>query len=398
MSPIKGLSDRESREPRFPDLGQLRKGAPRPEDGKGPGRELHHWRFTSDHPQVQVAFERIYGQEPTEINVFLPYPKIDDNFETWQEAWTASGLQHRCDGETTTRLRLEDGSYTDEPHPCPGGCKPVGRLHVILQGLYEAGYIGYVTVNTGSVNDIRSIMDSLLATAQARGDEDMQGIGFCLRRVQKAISVPTKDGGRVRRKKWLVELVPAKEWILQRLRDSQREANPELPAPVAMAQEGPPEQAEVVEGEVVEAEPESEPEPTSEHDQSENAKAEERKPDPDHIAGFTSWPKDKRDLFWKAAEHKGLSTAVVLSGFGVGGMAEYEGTVAQARAVLAILDYGVNEAAVGVTGLYEAFDGQSPADAVADGLDLERAKERVGALTEAKSEDTLEQATEQLPF
>jgi len=220
MAPIRGLTD--TARPAFPRLGKLRKGGPKGE--RRPGEDLSYWRFTTDNPAIQHAFAESYGSEPQELDVLLPYAAIDDNFSAWKEHWMAGGLQHRCDGEVCTIWLTPDGTYSDEPKVCPGGCKEVGRLEVILPLLIRAGFVGYVTLETHSLNDIIAIQSALLATKEHRGYEDMRGIGFVLRRVEETISTPGTDGKRVRRKKWLVKLEPAAQWVRARLEMAQHRA------------------------------------------------------------------------------------------------------------------------------------------------------------------------------
>ena len=78
--PIKNLTNRQ---PQFPEIGQLRKGAKK--KGKQIGRDLDYFRFTSDIPEVQAAFEAEYNGEPRLVNVFLPFMYLDENWQAWQE-------------------------------------------------------------------------------------------------------------------------------------------------------------------------------------------------------------------------------------------------------------------------------------------------------------------------
>lgn len=233
--PIRGLTD--TARPAFPVLGKLRKGAAKESpDSKKPGVDLSYFRFTSDRPQIEEAFRQNYGEEPRELNVFLPYAKIEDNLSAWQEEWSASGLMHRCDGETCVVWRQDDGTYSREPKQCPGKCKPVGRLSLILPELLRAGYVGYVTLETHGLHDLISLQSSLLAAVEARGKEDLRGIGFIVRRTEQKISTPEIVGGvrtgkRMTRSKWLVKLEPAASWVAAQLEAARANALPELPAP-----------------------------------------------------------------------------------------------------------------------------------------------------------------------
>jgi len=224
---IKGLTD--SVFPAFPRLGKLRKGSPQ-ENGRF-GKELSWFRFTSDRPEVVEAFTGVYGPQPALLNVYLPYASLADNFQAWQEEWSAGGLVHRCDGEVMTLWRTSDGKYSSHPKPCPyaghpeqrtkkePGCRAVGRLTVVIPELIRAGYVGYVTLETHSLHDLMGIQATLLATVEARQGNTLglRGIPFVLRRAQEEISTPTENGGRARRKKWLVKLEPAADWVALQL-------------------------------------------------------------------------------------------------------------------------------------------------------------------------------------
>lgn len=232
--PIKGLTDRDSIKAQFPRLGKLRKGGPK--TANKPGVELDHWRFTSDSADVQKCFDKAYGKEPRSIGVYLPHARLEDNFATWKEKWAAGGLQHRCDGETCLISRKGAG-YSQEPIPCPGGCKEVGRLVVVLPELVSAGYIGTVTMETHGNHDLRAITGVLKAIEDtAERNErtpDLRGIPFSLARVQEEVSAPgwgdNKDK-RVRVKKWNVKLTPHPDVAKAMLMSA--EPVKALPAPV----------------------------------------------------------------------------------------------------------------------------------------------------------------------
>jgi hypothetical protein len=230
---IKGVTDNVL--PAFPRLGKLRKGSPRDADGKI-GKEQSFWRFASERAEVVAAFTTAYGEQPVRINVLLPYVKVEDCFATFVEEWSAGGMVHRCDGETMLYWRTPTGAYSDEPRPCPyfagekkrspsaPGCKPVGRLTVIIPELVYAGFVGYVTMETHSINDLLSIQACLLAVAEARAGNErgLQGVPFVLCRVAELISTPGEDGNRVRRKKFLAKLEPVADWVALQLEASRR--------------------------------------------------------------------------------------------------------------------------------------------------------------------------------
>jgi len=222
--PIKSLTNRQ---PQFPEIGQLRKGAKKPE--RGIGRDLDHFRFTSDIPEVQAAFEAEYDKEPRLINCFLPFQYVDDNWTAWQEHWVAGGLKHRCDGEFVVLFQDDDGVYQHpEPDrmPCPGECKPVGRLKVIVPELRR---LAYVTVLTSSKYDISNLDGQLRALQSV--SPDLRGVPLQLRRRKKRISTPGTNGKRSRRDSWLLSIEAAPSWVELQLAAQEAAAVPQLPHP-----------------------------------------------------------------------------------------------------------------------------------------------------------------------
>jgi len=215
---------------RFPSLGKIRKGI-RTQDPKRPLIDLEYFRFTSaDRPALERWWTNTFGPEPASLSVYLPYKSAAENFDAWMEEWSAGGLLHRCDGETAILHRLNDGSYSTDPIPCPyadgrertrqtPGCQPIGRLSLIIPELIREGHVGYVTFETHSKNDIVSITASLAETERLRAGhpEGLQGIRFLLYRAPILVSTPGQDGKRVRRQKWLCRLVPEPEWVRARM-------------------------------------------------------------------------------------------------------------------------------------------------------------------------------------
>jgi hypothetical protein len=203
--PIIGLTDRAAT---LPQIGTIRKGAAKPETGNRPGADLKHFRFDSDDAEATAAFARAYGPEPVAIHAYLPFDSTDENFDAWKEEWVGGGLRHRCDGQMTAICLLPNGTYTTEPRPCPGGCKQVGRLKVIVPELRR---LAFVTVMTTSIHDIMNIHANLEALYNTR--RSLKGIPLIVRRVPREISTPDKDGKRVRREKWLIHVEAQPQWV-----------------------------------------------------------------------------------------------------------------------------------------------------------------------------------------
>lgn len=230
--PIKGLTTQ--REPSFPRIGVLRKGGEMMKTADGrtkPGQDLHWFRFDTDDTEAGKDFSTAYGNEPTTINVYLPYTTPDENFQAWKEEYTGGGLVHRCDGETMSVHLLPDGKYSTVAKPCPyhagtmqrtaksPGCKAVGRLMAIVPELRR---FAYVTVLTTSVNDIMELTDNLNAIYAMRGT--LQGVPLILCRRPRSISTPTPDGKRARYEKWMLSVEVNPAWAQMQLENMGRVA------------------------------------------------------------------------------------------------------------------------------------------------------------------------------
>lgn len=229
--PIKHLQ--AERPAAFPCIGKLRKGGAKQTNANGKqvmGKDLDHFRFTTDDADAATAFAAYYGNEPKAIKCYLPYATADENFQAWMEEYRAGGLVRRCDGETCVFHRDAQGRAITVPTPCTKqcGCKQVGRLAIIVPELVR---LAYVTVETHSVYDIIQLTENLQAAQALRGD--LRGIPFVLSRREREISTPTGDGGRARRTKSLLFIEPDPEWVARQLESMRIAALPpigDLPA------------------------------------------------------------------------------------------------------------------------------------------------------------------------
>ena len=250
--PIRGLTRREDVTPRFTRLGKLKKGEQRIEKGKTRLIDLDHFRFVGEGPDAEMierVFSDAYGPEPRQIRVYLPYKTLDENWQTWMEEWGKSGLIHRCDGAYMVQWLNDDKSYTTDPEqlqrkPCPyaagekertndnPGCVQTGRLALIIPELLEAGFVGYVTLEIHSINDLAnitaSIMDAEGKAQAAMRANGLQGIEFTLRRQQEQIGVryQARNGDTIKTQaaKWMIRLDPSREWALHQLETARQMA------------------------------------------------------------------------------------------------------------------------------------------------------------------------------
>ena len=225
--PIVGLTDQLAA---LPIIGELRKGEKKVSD-KRPGIDLTYFRMTSTYGDVVTDFYSHYDEKPRIINAYLPHEKAEQNFDAWMEEWVAGGLVHRCDGQTCVLWRTPKGDYSTEPKPCPGNCKQVGRLSVIVP---ELGRYATVTVLTTSIHDIKNIARQLRMYESMSGD--LRGVPVVVRRAPHQISTPGPDGKRVRREKWLLSIETKPEWTKAKMLEVANQAMPQLPEPESIRQ------------------------------------------------------------------------------------------------------------------------------------------------------------------
>ena len=228
--PIKGLTNRGLA---LPEIGQIRKGAKKPADKKGPGAELPYFRveFAEGEDAARIDFARAFGERPTMIRVMLPFDELERVWDPWKEAYTAGRLLGRSGGEyvqylidsKTGELLVLEGKNVKTgmpyPHPkddvagvdfkgTPVKFKNTGRLKVVVPELRR---VAYLTVMTSSTHDIANISDQF-AGFQMLNHGRLAGIPFLLKRVPREISTPGENGQRVRRKKYLISIEVDPKW------------------------------------------------------------------------------------------------------------------------------------------------------------------------------------------
>jgi len=239
--PIKGLTDRGLA---FPEIGQIRKGAPKDEKGYV-GKDLSYFRveFDEKESESQQIFTSVYGDQPKEINILLPFNEIERMWDAYLEAYTAGRMVARADGEKfiylidtkTGEVIVKDGkpyreykedepvgSYqTDKGKVIPIYCKAVGRLKVVVPELKR---FAYMTVMTTSVHDIANVSAQLSAIYERAtlGGIKLSGIPLVIRRVPREISVPKADGTRVRMTKYVLQVEASPRWVASSIAAAER--------------------------------------------------------------------------------------------------------------------------------------------------------------------------------
>jgi len=231
--PIKGLTNRKLS---FPEIGSIRKGAPKGEKGQL-GKDLKYFRVEFDEEEETAAavFNKVYGDEPNEINILIPFNDIGQVFDAYLEAYTAGRMVARSDGEKFDYLidtitgdvlvknglpykaykeGMSVGSYKDKnDNEVPIFCKTVGRLKVVIPELQR---LAYMTVMTSSKHDI-SNLDAQLNALKQVNEGIIAGIPMVLRRRPKKISTPKPDGTRARYTKWMLSIEADPQWVKHKL-------------------------------------------------------------------------------------------------------------------------------------------------------------------------------------
>lgn len=233
--PIKGLSDRDSVDPRFKEIGRLRKGGEK--KGNRPGEDLEYFRFVPNNNRQDVsdAFREAYGEAPTHLEVYFPFDRMERVFSSYREAYGQNRLcKLRCDGENWIDwIEGDRHHHSAQGRPCDLDCKDVenkcpkcpcgyyGRLSVILPELWFAGKIGLVTVLTTSINDIAALSAKLVQW------EPLTKKPFTLWRAPERIGVPIQ-GKRAAVEKSLLHLELKEEQLIAAFLEAQEQERPML--------------------------------------------------------------------------------------------------------------------------------------------------------------------------
>src|SRR5262245_3754675 len=100
----------------LPRIGKLVKGSAKKVNA--PGADLDHFRFVSNRPEVHDAFYSVYPAQPREVNAYLQYPTMEENYDYWNKLYGAGSLKRKCDGTTCVLRQEADSSYSTTPIPC----------------------------------------------------------------------------------------------------------------------------------------------------------------------------------------------------------------------------------------------------------------------------------------
>jgi len=249
-----------------------------------------------DHFVLTDASEiaEFYGEAPTELDVLLPFPDIDRNFDAFYTVWAGGVLVCKGDGEFVqyaapfrteekngrTRVYNADGNtlvsdgqaqvafdwngqHLDpgDMVPCSGAsqelyphCKAcrVSAILKVMMANPELFRLGYYQVATGSTRNYDTLLGTL-ELVSGNGQRPVSGIPFKLRLVEEAITYQ-ENGKRKATEKWFLQLEPDPA-MTRKLYQRQADALlGEVEPPLAI-----PETVDTVTGEILDAEPEAPP-------------------------------------------------------------------------------------------------------------------------------------------
>jgi hypothetical protein len=220
-------------------VGRLWKGSAKGE--KTAGKDLQNkFRFESGDENRRL-FEEFYGSSyPESIRIYLPYNEADKVFETWNEAYTAQGFKHRCNGDRIIQemcpYKVKSGKSevtrwirTDTDKPCQRGDRPIcdecghqGRLFFYVRDLYDRlGSVKCFMMTVTGTHDISGFHEQLSAL-QAKYGSLMSSpipspftygmIPYILSRQEISISRPNGEA-RARGKAWVLTISEDPDWL-----------------------------------------------------------------------------------------------------------------------------------------------------------------------------------------
>jgi len=159
--PIQGVA------PRLLEIGRIRMGE---KGSKGEPKRLEHWRLTSAHLDSLNAAAKLWGgvvgdweggyellTEADTLEVLVP----PNAFTSYMEAWTAGGIQRRCDGLTELITGDECLCNADGDQVC----EPSSNLRVLLPQLPGIGSWRLATKGWTAAAELQGTVELLQRTA-----------------------------------------------------------------------------------------------------------------------------------------------------------------------------------------------------------------------------------------
>ncbi|MEL7495044.1 MAG: hypothetical protein AAGJ95_13945 [Cyanobacteria bacterium J06554_11] len=228
--PIAGLTGQRNTPMQTNQLGKVWKGAKATGSGssKRAGKDLINqegiglFRVEVPQPYDGVIMTAYGTMQPKQLRIFFPAHTTDEVFESWNDAFTAQGMKHRCNGTRIVREVFTQTSYRggkpyqkrsarDCDRPCEKAegeakckaCEATGYLQFSIRELVLTAGLSQVMVETVSgVNDIVGL-DKQLRAFEAKYGSLMQSpvpspatygrIPFVMSRARREVSRPIYD-------------------------------------------------------------------------------------------------------------------------------------------------------------------------------------------------------------
>jgi len=250
--PIAGLTDRGLA---FPQIGVIRKGAPKSE--RAPGKDLTYFRveFDQSRPDLVDKFTQAYGQQPRRLNVVFPFNDYDRQAQVYYEAYnkgrmvaragTISGLDQNQNyyllklepktGEVLAQAgywvggdKHEQPAVFDHSVPeyvttyrdksgqtkkMPVYCKPITRIKLVIP---ELGELAYLLLKSSSIYDAINLSEQLTALWEITHGR-WAGMPLVLERKPTQILCPDENGNKTYREKWLLSIQALPAWSQAKL-------------------------------------------------------------------------------------------------------------------------------------------------------------------------------------
>lgn len=243
--PIIGLTDRT---PSFKECGRLRLGIPKNQMKAGP-QEIGYFRadFRPDAESAAAAFSAAYGNQPTRINVRLPFTEISRMWDAYYMVYNKAGLLGMADGErwiylrsnVTSELLVKDG-MPSHPENLPVDssglpympfdksmpvysyksgkgadvavyARPEGRLKILVPELNQAAYMVLITHSIYNVMKFTEQLSAIEQIAKNAG-VPLPMVPVVLSRRKELISV-TIDGKKAMQEHYLCNLEIDPTWM-----------------------------------------------------------------------------------------------------------------------------------------------------------------------------------------
>ena len=266
--PIAGLTNPPKS---FLKLGQIRKGEMREMTSQSGKKytapvDLEYFRvtFRPDEKEIADEFLRIYGPQPTRINIRFPFKTIEEVWDANYECYSRGGLIAKAatkddgtpywifyrdheNGEILVRngspvgmegiefmkkpidVTLPVYSYKDKQNKdVEAFLEPVGRLQVVVPEIAFLK-VGYLEFRPGSPKDIGAISRELAAIDMLarQAGKDISGIPMVLSRREETITKNIK-GKLSQGESWLVHIEVQGMWGQKALTVLERNSQPDI--------------------------------------------------------------------------------------------------------------------------------------------------------------------------